>query len=293
MNRPIAGISRATEAAGRQKQQLGGKGAASRNSRWLKASLLPALIFALWELGSLSGRIDPLLFSAPHSIIAEFWSMTLSGELLLHLKVSMLRAFAGFLLGGTAGLLLGILAGMLRPVEDYIDPTIQMLRTIPMLALTPLFILWFGFGELSKILIISLGAFFPMYINSFQGVRNVDAKLFEVAEVLEFSRMKQITKLLIPAALPNILLGLRLSLSFAWMALVVAELMGAERGVGFLIQDARSFMQTAVVFIGVLIFAAAGKISDSLVRLLERRLLKWQDSYKGKRADGHLIRIFI
>ncbi|WP_150272464.1 ABC transporter permease [Paenibacillus tepidiphilus] len=283
MNRTLANISAVPGEVKPQKRRTeSARRPSFRQRRWVKGSLLPAAVIALWELGSLGGGIDPLLFPAPHTIIAEFWNMITTGELQSHLKISLLRAAAGFLLGGSIGLFLGIFAGMLRPVEDYIDPTIQMLRTIPMLALTPLFILWFGFGELSKVLIISLGAFFPMYINSFQGVRSVNAKLFEVAEVLEFSRSKQITKLLIPEALPNILLGLRLSLSFAWMALVVAELMGAERGVGYLIQDARSFMQTAVVFIGVLIFAAAGKLSDSLVRLLERRLLKWQDSYKGK-----------
>ncbi|MNI51125.1 putative aliphatic sulfonates transport permease protein SsuC [compost metagenome] len=126
-----------------------------------------------------------------------------------------------------------------------------------------------------------MGAFFPMYVNTFLGVRSVDSKLFEVAKVLEFSRYKQITTLVLPSALPNVLLGLRLSLSTAWLCLVVAELMGADQGVGYLIQDARSFMRTSVVFVGIFIFAFVGKLSDSLVRLLEGRLLKWRDSYKG------------
>jgi sulfonate transport system permease protein len=170
---------------------------------------------------------------------------------------------------------------MQKKSEEYLNPSIQMLRTVPLLAITPLFIMWFGFGELSKVLLIALGAFFPLYLQTFLGLRNVDKKLYDVALILEFSRREQITKLMIPAALPNILLGIRLALSAAWMCLVVAELLGADRGVGFMIQDARSFMQTDVVFVGIIIFALAGKISDSFVRLLENHLLKWQDSFKA------------
>lgn len=207
--------------------------------------------------------------------------MVATGELQSHLKVSVLRAFFGFLIGGSTGLLTGLLVGMFNKVEEVLDPTVQMVRAIPILAITPLFILWFGYGEVSKILLISLASFFPLYINTFLGVRNVDAKLFDVAKVLEFNRAQQMLRLVIPAAMPNFLLGLRLSISFSWMVLVSAELMGAEKGVGYLIQDARSFMRTEVVFIGILLFAAVGKLSDSFVRLLEQRLLKWQDTYKG------------
>lgn len=252
-----------------------------RKTRLWKGSLLPVGLLILWQGVSTLGWADPALFPAPVSIAKELYQLLLSGELWDNLKISMARALGGFFLGGTAGLVLGLFVGMHQRAEEYIDPTVQMLRTIPLLAITPLFILWFGFGELSKVLLIALGSFFPMYVNAFLGVRNVDAKLFEVAKVLEFSQSKQIRKLLLPAAMPNILLGLRLSLSISWMVLVVAELMGADRGVGYLIQDARSFMRTEVVFIGILLFAAVGKISDSLVRLLEARLLKWQDSYKG------------
>ncbi|MNP51893.1 putative aliphatic sulfonates transport permease protein SsuC [compost metagenome] len=156
-----------------------------------------------------------------------------------------------------------------------------MIRTVPLLAVTPLFILWFGFGELSKVLLISVGSFFPLYMQAFLGIRNIDNKLFEVAKIMEYTRLQQITKLMIPSALPNILLGIRLSLSVAWMCLVAAELLGAEKGIGYMIQDARSFMQTDTVFVGIIIFALAGKLSDSFVRILEEQLLKWQDSYKA------------
>lgn len=242
---------------------------------------LPVLVLVLWQtLGSL-GILPAQLFSSPLLIVNRFIELIQSGELAKHLQISLTRALFGFTLGGFFGLLVGVIAGMNKRAEEYLNPSIQMLRTVPLLVITPLFIMWFGFGELSKVLLIALGAFFPLYLQTFLGIRNVDKKLYEVSQILEYSRLEQITKLMIPASLPNILLGIRLSLSAAWMCLVVAELLGADKGIGFMIQDARSFMQTDTVFVGIIIFAFAGKISDSIVRFLENRLLKWQDSFKA------------
>jgi sulfonate transport system permease protein len=247
----------------------------------LRGSVLPVVVLIAWQaLGSV-GILPAQLFSSPLLIVMTFIDLVQSGEMGMHLQISLTRAFLGFALGGFLGLLLGVIVGMQKKSEEYLNPSIQMLRTVPLLAITPLFIMWFGFGELSKVLLIALGAFFPLYLQTFLGLRNVDKKLYDVALILEFSRREQIMKLMIPAALPNILLGIRLALSAAWMCLVVAELLGADRGVGFMIQDARSFMQTDVVFVGIIIFALAGKISDSFVRLLENHLLKWQDSFKA------------
>lgn len=265
-----------------QVQKSGGQSVKWRHSKKvILGSLIPVVVLAIWQLGSVSHWIDPMMFPAPSRIVAAFLELIRSGELWYHLQISILRALVGFLIGGGLGLSFGLFVGMSKHAEDVLDPTVQMLRTIPLLAITPLFILWFGFGELSKILLIAMGAFFPLYVNSFLGVRNVDSRLFDVARVLEFSKWNQMVRLVLPAAMPNVLLGLRLSISVAWLVLVVAELMGSDQGVGYLIQDARSFMRTEVVFIGIFLFAAVGKLTDSLVRILEKRLLSWQDSYKG------------
>lgn len=253
-----------------------------RRKRLLKGLLLPVLTLIVWEITGTAGHISPTVLPTPHVIAGEFYHLARSGELLLHLRISLWRSFLGFLLGSSAGLALGLWSGFSRLAEKQLDPSIQMLRTVPHLAITPLFILWFGFGEWSKILLIALGAFFPVYVNTFLGIRSVDAKLFEVAKVLQFSRWTQITKLIVPASLPNILLGIRLSLGAAWLGLVVAEMMGSSEGVGFLIMDARYFSITSLVFVGIIIFAIVGKLTDSLVKLLEKRLLRWRDSYLGE-----------
>jgi len=252
-----------------------------KSKRLILGSLIPIFVLILWQLASSLAWISPQLFPSPISIFKNFYDTIASGELIHHLSISVMRAMLGFLIGGGSGLVIGLVVGLFKRSEHLLDPSIQMLRTVPLLAITPLFILWFGFGELSKVLLISMGAFFPLYVNAFLGVRNVDAKLFDVARVLEFSRVHQITKVILPGAMPNILLGIRLSLSTSWLCLVVAELMGADQGIGYLIQDARAYMRTEIVFVGIFIFAIVGKLTDSLVRILEAKLLKWQDSYRG------------
>ncbi|PMC40491.1 ABC transporter permease [Bacillus sp. UMB0899] len=259
----------------KRKKELG------KASSILKGLILPIIIVVLWELTGIFGLISDTLLPRPSSIFMTFIDLIMTGDLIMHFQISLLRAIGGFLLGGILGLLLGLAVGFNQSVEQTVDPTLQMLRTIPTLAVIPLFILWFGFGEVSKILLIAKGAFFPLYVNTFLGIRGVDSKLFSVAKVLEFSRWKQITLLILPAALPNILLGLRLSLGVSWLALVAAELMGSSQGVGYLIMDARQFSQTSIVLVGIIIFAVFGKVSDSFVRIFEQRLLKWQDNFQG------------
>ncbi|GAB6928686.1 ABC transporter permease [Paenibacillus sp. JCM 10914] len=244
-------------------------------------AILPVFLLAGWQLLGDLGYISPLLFPTPLRIVDAFIALAGSGDLGGHIQISLLRAAAGFILGGTLGLIFGILVGLFRLSEQVLDPSIQMIRMIPHLAVAPLFVLWFGIGESSKILLIAKGAFFPLYIQTYLGIRGVDNKWFEVAKVLGFTRMQQIFKLIIPSSLPYIFLGIRLSLGLAWLGLVVAEIMGSTSGIGYLMTDARQFSKTSTVFVCIILFAVIGKTADAVVRFMERRLMRWSDSYEG------------
>lgn len=245
-------------------------------------SICPALLLVIWQVFGDLGFISPLLFPTPLTIFHAGIQLAESGELAGNLQISTVRALLGFLLGGGLGLAFGIVAGLFQSAEKALDPTVQMIRMVPHLAIAPLFILWFGIGETSKILLIAKGTFFPLYINTFIGIRNTDHKLFDVARVLGFNRWQQITRLMLPAALPNILLGTRIAAGLAWLGLVVAEIMGSTAGIGYLMSDARQFSNTPVVFVGIIIFALLGLLSDGMIRLLERKTLHWRDSFQGE-----------
>lgn len=251
-----------------------------RRSRLLQGLAVPVSVLLLWQGLAYASMIDVRLFPAPVEVFAAFVELLMSGELLSNFLVSLGRASIGFVFGASIGLGCGLLVGCSKSFEGFLDPTFQMLRTVPLLAVTPLFILWFGFGDQAKIILIATGSFFPMYVNTFLGVRNVDSRLLEVTRVLEFSRFERLLRLTLPGAMPNILLGVRLSIGVSWLCLVVAELMGAQSGLGYLIQNARSLLDTPTVIVGIIAFAAIGKGSDSLVKILEKRLLRWNDGYR-------------
>lgn len=252
-----------------------------RRGYWLLGLFLPVSILLVWQILAATGTINTQLFPAPSEVTEDFLTLSMNGVLLENFIISLQRATLGLLWGAGLGLTVGLIVGFSKLSEGILDPTLQMLRTVPLIAVIPLFILWFGFGEPSKVILIAVGSFFPIYVNTFLGVRGVDRKLFDVAATLGFSTWQTLWTLVIPGALPSILLGLRLSMGMAWLCLVVAELMGATSGIGYLIQDARSLLNTSTVLVGVIIFAAVGKLSDSFVRLLERRLLSWRETYAG------------
>ncbi|PEF37810.1 sulfonate ABC transporter permease [Bacillus wiedmannii] len=251
----------------------------------VRAITIPIIVLIIWQLAGVFDLVSKTVLPTPLDILLAFQELIKTGELFGHLSISVFRAAAGFFIGGSLGIILGTIVGFSTRSEQYLDPSVQMLRTVPHLAVAPLFVLWFGFGETSKVLLIADGAFFPLYVNAFLGIRGVDTKLFDVARVLEFSKRKLITKLILPAALPNLLLGARLSLGVAWVSLVVAELMGSTEGIGYMIMDARQFSNTDIVFVGIIIFAFVGKFSDSLVRLLEVKFLRWRDNFKGETGN--------
>ena len=190
--------------------------------------------------------------------------------------VSLERVAIGFAVGGAAGLALAVIAGLSRLGENSVDLLMQMLRTLPLFGLIPVFIVWFGIGQLPKILLIALGAAIPLYLNTFSGIRNVDAKLAEAGQSLGLRRGETIRHIILPGALPQILVGLRQSLGIAWLALVVAEQINANAGLGYIINQGQAFLNNSVIFVALLVYCVLGLLTDALVRLMERRALAWR-----------------
>lgn len=247
--------------------------------------IAPVLLLIVWEALAQVGWLSPQVLPAPSKVLRTAWKLTLSGALLTDLGVSLLRAAAGFVIGGSIGFILGTLVGFSRIAEALIDRSVQMIRAIPFLAVVPLVIVWFGVGEGQKIFLVSLGVAFPIYINTTLGIRQIDPKLLELGRVQGLSTWQLIRRIILPGALPSILTGVRYSLATAWLALVVAETVGAQSGLGFLAMDAREFLRTDVIVLTIVIYALIGVAADSIARLLERRLLAWHPNYgKGARA---------
>lgn len=238
--------------------------------------LVPLLILVAWGLGSASGTLPGNVLAAPWAVLDSAWSLMRSGVLWHHLSLSLTRAGLGLLLGGGFGLLLGVLAGLSRLVEELVDPTMQMIRAVPFLALIPLLIVWFGIGESSKILLIAAGAAKPMYLNAYGGVRNVDPKIIEAARIFGLTRWRLIVEIYVPAALPSLMVGLRLSTTMALLALIGVEVINTTQGIGFLMLQAQEYFKTEILIVCVVIYALFGLMTDLVVRVLERWLMPWR-----------------
>lgn len=245
--------------------------------------IAPLILLVTWEWLAQAGWLSPQVLPAPSKVVKTAFKLAVSGTLLNDLGVSMLRAATGFAIGGGIGFALGTLVGFSRIAEALIDRSVQMIRAIPFLALLPLVIVWFGVGEGQKIFLVSLGVAFPIYINTTLGIRQVDPKLLELGRVQGLSIWQLIRRIILPGALPSILTGIRYSLATAWLALVVAETIGAQSGLGFLAMDAREFLRTDVIVLTILIYALIGVAADSIAKLLERRLLAWHPNYGSGR----------
>lgn len=268
---PSDGAGRPATAPGRAAFEL-------VNQRWIS----PIAVLLLWEIGSRSGLIPPRVLAAPSNVAITLWGLILSGELPYNLLVSFGRVIAGLAIGLTIGIVLALVAGLSRAGEAAIDPLVQIKRTIPTLALTPLFILWFGIGEAPKILLIALATLFPVYLNLFNGIRGVDVRLIEAARTLGLSRAEIIANVVLPGAMPSLLLGLRYALGIAVLILVVAEQINATAGLGALINHARDFMQTDVIVVCIMVYAILGLAGDALVRRIERTVLAWRPTILGR-----------
>jgi len=256
-------------------------GSVLRELAVLRGWLSTLVLLLVWYAASAAGWLNPRALPGPDRLLLTAWSMLQDGTLPRALAVSLSRVLQGALLGGAVGLSAGVFAGFSRLGEDIVDKPMQMLRTIPFTALVPLFILWFGIDETPKVLLVALGVAVPLYVNTFGGIRNVDVKLVEVAQVARMSRLAIALKVLLPAALPTLLLGLRFALGLGWIAVIIAETVGADSGIGFLLSNARQFVRTDVMLVCVAVYALLGLATDYLVRLLERVLLSWRRVYAG------------
>ncbi|MBI0536287.1 ABC transporter permease subunit [Roseomonas sp. KE2513] len=234
------------------------------------------VILLLWQGASMAGLIAPRTLAAPTTIVATAWELILSGELPHNLLVSLGRVAAGLVIGVSSGVTLALIAGLSKRGEEIVDAPMQMLRTLPFLALVPLFILWFGIGEAPKIALVSLGSAFPVYLTLFAGIRGTDPKLMEAGRVFGLDRAGLIRHVVLPGALPSGLVGLRYALGSALLSLVIAEQINATAGIGFLINDARDFLRTDVIVVGLVVYALLGLLADALVRTVERRALAWR-----------------
>ena len=242
--------------------------------------LLPVGLIAFWQIASSLGWLSTRVLPAPVDVAIAFWTLAVSGELWVHVKISAGRALAGLAIGGGLGLALGLLTGSARWAEALFDSSVQMVRNIPALALIPLVILWFGIDESAKLFLIAVSVFFPIYLNTFHGIRNVDPGLIEMGRTYGLSRWGLYREVILPGAMSSILVGLRFSLGLMWVILSGAETISAQSGIGYLTMNAREFLQTDIVLVGILLYALLGKLADLFARGLERYWLRWHPGYQ-------------
>ncbi len=244
----------------------------------LRRMAVPLLILCVWQVLTSAHLLASNTMPPPAAVASSFWQLIITNQMLPNLLISLQRVVFGLALGVAAGTALGLGAALSRAGEDTIDPTVQMARTLPHLALIPLMILWFGIGETPKIVLIALGSVFPIYLNLFSAIRGADRKLVELVSVLGLSRAETIWHVILPAALPGFLVGLRQAFGISWISLVVAEQINADAGIGYLVMNARDFLRTDIIFDGLIVYALLGLATDQAVRALEQKLLAWRPS---------------
>lgn len=245
----------------------------------LKGLVIPVFLLILCETLVKNGFIEPYLLPAPSSLWDSFLELS-TGDLWLHIWTSTWRVFLGFFIGSGLALVFAILVGLNKQAEEFLESSFSALKSIPSLAWIPLLLLWLGIDETSKITLIAIGAFFPTYTNTVAAIQGVDRKLIEVAQVYRLKYFQQIKEIILPAASPGILTGLRNSLSLAWMFMIAAELIAATQGIGYLLSDGRETSRPDIVIIAIILLAILGKITDNLMKLAENWLLRWRDVVK-------------
>jgi sulfonate transport system permease protein len=246
----------------------------------LKGLAVPVAILLTLEIAVRIGWVESYQMPAPSEIAATLMDLT-DGALWKHIGASLTRVLSGFLIGAALALVFAAWVGLSREAEAYLEPTFAGLRSIPSLAWVPLLLLWLGIGETSKVVLIAIGAFFPVYLNGVAAIRRIDRKLVEVGQMYRFSQRQMIVHVFLPAALPGLFTGLRSGLSLSWMFLVAAELIAATKGLGYLLSDGRETSRPDIVLAAIIVLAVLGKLTDGVLAMLERRFLSWRDTFKG------------
>ncbi|AKK00986.1 MULTISPECIES: ABC transporter permease [Pseudomonas] len=246
----------------------------------LKGLALPVLIILILEIIVRIGWLPSYQMPAPSEIALTLGDLA-EGALWKHIGASLLRVLLGFAIGASLALIFAAWVGLSREAEAYLEPTFAGLRSIPSLAWVPLLLLWLGIDETSKVVLIAIGAFFPVYLNGVAAIRNIDRKLVEVGHMYGFNRRRLVRRILLPAALPGLFTGLRSGMSLAWMFLVAAELIAATKGLGYLLSDGRETSRPDIVLAAIIVLAVLGKLSDGMLAGLEKRFLAWRDTFTG------------
>ena len=260
-------------AASRQARPL------ARYARPVLGLVLPVGLALAWEIAVRMGLSDGRLVPPPSRIYQEFAELWQAGELQRHLIATVLRVIVGFGLGSVAGTLLGAIAGYSTILRRLVDPTLQGLRAVPSIAWIPLFILWLGIFETSKVALIAVGVFFPIYLGVMGAILSVDRKIVEVGRIFRLSGPAMIRRILLPAVLPAYVVALRVGLGLGWMFVVAAEFMGASEGLGYLLIDGQQLGKPAQIVAAIVIFAILGKTTDWLIEIASAPLLRWQDAF--------------
>ncbi|MGE8541438.1 MAG: ABC transporter permease [Acinetobacter sp.] len=245
----------------------------------IKGLTLPVLLILLCEYLVRAGFIEPYLLPAPSSLWQSFTELA-AGDLTQHIWASTWRVFLGFFIGSALALFFAVLVGLNKQAEEFLEPSFSAIKSIPSLAWIPLLLLWLGIDEGSKITLIAIGAFFPVYTNAVAAIHGVDRKLLEVAKVYRLKYWQQVQQIILPAASAGILTGLRNGLSLSWMFMIAAELIAATQGIGYLLSDGRETSRPDIVIIAIILLAVLGKITDSIMKALESWLLRWRDVIK-------------
>lgn len=251
------------------------KGSCLRIGAWLESFLPLVALILIWVGAEARGDLNTVILPSFQTVLGTFVSGIRNGTLLIALGVSIKRVLLGYLISSLLGISLGILIGLSKHAQRLTGLLIQILRPIPPIAWIPLVILWMGIGENSKVFLIFLGGFFTVLINVIDGIRYTDKKLTEVAAVMETPRIKYITQLVIPAALPSIFTGLKVALGSCWTCVVAAELVASTSGIGYMISNARNFGQMDVVIVGMLAIGLVGKVMDTILNIIGNRILAW------------------